>query len=122
VIIESAPTALRQTPASGPQPLIPAQLFRQARETAQGIRRVAETGRAAAAMRPEEVAMAVRPLAFGARLRHGDRTLRVRKNERDARAYVVEDGQARRGTQRRDHVSLEGALRDLARSWRARLH
>jgi hypothetical protein len=66
--------------------------------------------------------MAVRPLAFGARLRHGDRTLRVRKNERDARAYVVEDGQARRGTQRRDHVSLEGALRDLARSWRARLH
>ena len=49
--------------------------------------------------------MAVRPLAFGARLRHGERTLRVRK--RDEKGYVVEDGHARRGTQRRDHVSLE---------------
>jgi hypothetical protein len=71
-------------------------------------------------MRPEEEAMAVRPLVFGARLRHGERTLRVRK--RDEKGYVVEDGHARRGTQRRDHVSLEGALRDLAKSWRARLH
>jgi hypothetical protein len=66
--------------------------------------------------------MAIRPLVFGARLRHGERTLSVRRRERDARGYVVEDGHPRRGTQRRDHVSLEGALRDLARTWRSRLH
>jgi hypothetical protein len=42
--------------------------------------------------------MAVRPLVFGARLRHRDRTLR------------------------RDHLSLDGALRDLARTWRSRLN
>ena len=64
--------------------------------------------------------MAVRPLVFGARLRHGERTLKVRRRERDC--YVVEDGHPRRATQRRDHVSLEGALRDLARTWRSRLH
>jgi hypothetical protein len=66
--------------------------------------------------------MAVRPLVFGARLRQNDRTLRVRRHERDERGYVVEDSDPRRGTRRRDHVSLDGALRDLARSWRARLH
>jgi len=66
--------------------------------------------------------MAVRPLVFGARLRQNDRTVRVRRHERDARGYVVEDSDPRRGTRRRDHVSLDGALRDLARTWRARLH
>jgi hypothetical protein len=66
--------------------------------------------------------MAVRPLVFGARLRHGDRTLRVRRYERGARGYWVEDSDPRRATLRRDHASLDGALRDLARSWRARLH
>jgi hypothetical protein len=66
--------------------------------------------------------MALRPLAFGARLRQSDRTLRVRHNDRDARAYVVEDSDPRRATRRRDHTSLEGALRDLARTWRNRLH
>jgi hypothetical protein len=64
--------------------------------------------------------MAVRPLVFGARLRHGERTLRVRRRDREG--YVVEDGDPRRGTRRRDHASLEGALRDLARTWRSRLH
>ena len=64
--------------------------------------------------------MAVRPLAFGARLRHRDRTVLVRRS-RAERGYVVEDSD-RRATRRRDHVSLEGALRDLARTWRARLH
>lgn len=72
--------------------------------------------------RPEEDPMALRPLVFGARLRHGDRTLSVRRQERDARGYLVEDSDLRRATRRRDHVSLDGALRDLARSWRARLH
>ena len=66
--------------------------------------------------------MAIRPLAFGARLRDGARTVRVRMHDRDARRYVVEDGDLRRATRRREHPSLEGALRDLARSWRARLH
>ena len=66
--------------------------------------------------------MAVRPLAFGARLRHGGRTLRVRRSDRDARGYVIEDSDPRRATRRRDHLALEGALRDLARTWRARLH
>ena len=70
--------------------------------------------------RPEEDPMAVRPLAFGARLRHGGRTLRVRRS--DARGYVVEDSDPRRATRRRDHLALDGALRDLARTWRARLH
>ena len=65
--------------------------------------------------------MAVRPLAFGARLRHRDRTVLVRES-RGERGYVVEDSDPRRATRRRDHVSLEGALRDLARTWRARLH
>jgi hypothetical protein len=63
--------------------------------------------------------MATRPLAFGARLRHESRTLRVR---RSARGYVVEDSDPQRATRRRDHVALDGALRDLARSWRSRLH
>jgi len=66
--------------------------------------------------------MAVRPLAFGARLRHGGRTLRVRRSDRDARGYVIEDSDPLRTTRRRDHVALEGALRDLARTWRARLN
>ena len=66
--------------------------------------------------------MAIRPLVFGARLRQNDRTLRVRRHDRDARSYVVEDSDPRRATRRRDHGSLEGALRDAARTWRARLH
>jgi hypothetical protein len=65
--------------------------------------------------------MAVRPLAFGARLRNRGRTVRVRTHDRDARRYVVEDSDTRRATRRRDHPSLEGALRDLARTWRGRL-
>jgi hypothetical protein len=66
--------------------------------------------------------MAVRPLVFGARLRHRDRTLRVRRADRDLRGYVVEDSDPRRATLRRDHLSLDAALRDLARTWRSRLN
>jgi hypothetical protein len=66
--------------------------------------------------------MAVRALAFGVRLRDGGRTLRVRKSGATGRGYVVEDRDASRAARRRDHVSLEGALRDVARAWRARLH
>jgi hypothetical protein len=66
--------------------------------------------------------MAVRPFAFGARLRHKSRTVRVRTHERDTRRYVIEDSDADRATRRRDHASLSGALADLARTWRGRLN
>jgi hypothetical protein len=66
--------------------------------------------------------MARRPLAFGARLRFNDRTVSIRQNTRNKRAYVVEDASAGRPTRRRDHPSLGGALRDLASTWRGRLH
>ncbi len=66
--------------------------------------------------------MAIRPFAFGVRLRHGSRTVRVRQSRESARRYVLEDARAGRGTRRRDHASLAGALRDLAQTWRGRLH
>jgi len=66
--------------------------------------------------------MSIRPLAFGVRLRDRDRTVRVRKDEREADRYVVEE-QRRDGRRRkRKHSSLQGALRDAAASWRNRLH
>jgi hypothetical protein len=74
--------------------------------------------------RHEETTMATRPLAFGVRMRDKKtgRTVRVLQNRRDPRRYRVED--ARRGgeTHRREHDSLCGALRDLASTWRGRLH
>ena len=66
--------------------------------------------------------MAVRPLAFGVRLRHQGRTVCVRQNRSDSRRYVVEDGGSKRDTRRRDHPTLGSALRDLARTWRGRLN
>jgi len=66
--------------------------------------------------------MALRPFAFGARLRDGGRTVRVRSSQEGSRRYVLEDSAAGRSTRRRDHPTLDGALRDLARTWRGRLH
>ena len=66
--------------------------------------------------------MARRPLAFGARFRAGDRTLRVRRRTGREVGYVVEDERGGRATTRRDHASLGGALRDFAKAWRDRLH
>ena len=66
--------------------------------------------------------MASRPLAFGARLRHKGRTVKVRQQSRDPRAYALEDSREGRPTRRRDHPSLGAALRDLASTWRGRLH
>ena len=64
--------------------------------------------------------MAMRPLAFGVRLRDRGRTVAVRQ---DARRYVVEDTRAGGGPKRRrEHDSLGGALRDLAATWRSRLN
>ena len=65
--------------------------------------------------------MALRPFAFGVRLRDKNRTVRVRPNTRKARGYVVED-ERKSGKNRREHGSLNGALRDAAASWRSRLH
>jgi hypothetical protein len=70
----------------------------------------------------EEEAMAVRPFAFGVRLRDRGRTVRVRAQQRGARRYVVEDTGCGRPARQREHASLTGALRDLASTWRSRLH
>jgi len=66
--------------------------------------------------------MASRPLTFGVRLRDRERTVRVHAHERDPRQYVVEVSRRGRGSQRNVHGSLGGALREMARSWRNRLH
>lgn len=66
--------------------------------------------------------MAVRPLAFGVRLRDKRRTLRVRQHDRSPHTYEVVETQEGRETRRRSHGSLVGALGDAAASWRKRLH
>ena len=62
--------------------------------------------------------MALRPLAFGVRLRDKDRTLRVFKEGGASRRYVVEDSRAARKSRKREHGSLAGALKDAATTWR----
>lgn len=64
--------------------------------------------------------MAQRPLAFGVRLRDKQRTVRVRTE--GARRYVVEDSRTNGKTRKREHTTLTEALRDLALTWRHRLH
>ncbi len=66
--------------------------------------------------------MACRPFAFGVRLRDKGRTVRVRARSGDPGRYVVEESRQGRRPRSREHDSLDGALRDLAASWRARLH
>ena len=66
--------------------------------------------------------MAVRPFAFGARLRAPGRTVSVRKQEDTERSYVLEDERDGEPTVRREHTSLQDAMRDLAATWRKRLH
>ncbi len=66
--------------------------------------------------------MALRPFAFGVRLRDKERSVRVRARRDDPRRYVVEESRPGRPARSREHDSLHGALRDLAASWRARLH
>jgi hypothetical protein len=66
--------------------------------------------------------MAVRPLAFGVRLRDKRRTLEVRKHDRSPETYEVVEARDGRETRRRSHSSLVGALGDAAASWRKRLH
>jgi len=72
--------------------------------------------------RVEERDMALRPLAFGVRLRDKDRTLRVRNAEGDPTRYVIEDDRAGEATRTREHSSLAHAIEDAAATWRKRLH
>jgi hypothetical protein len=68
--------------------------------------------------------MALRPLVFGARLKDKGRSVRVRAakgTKGRSGGYVVEETRGDR-TRRRDHGTLDGALRDLAKSWRGRLN
>ena len=68
--------------------------------------------------------MATRPLAFGVRMhdKSRGRTVRVLQSQRDPRCYRVEDSRKSGETRQREHASLCGALRDLAHTWRQRLH
>ncbi len=84
--------------------------------------RPGNTGRASEGPIPEDVTMASRPLAFGVRLRDKGRTVTLRAHRSDPGCYVVEDSGRGREKRRRDHPSLGGALRDLASTWRGRLH
>ena len=65
--------------------------------------------------------MALRPLAFGLRLRDKGRTVRVRQDA-DSSSYVVEDSRAGAATRRRRHASARDAVKDAAKTWRSRLH
>ena len=66
--------------------------------------------------------MALRPFAFGVRLRDEQRTVRVIQDDRDPSQFRVEDQRGRRQSRRREHGSLAGALRDAASTWRGRLN
>jgi hypothetical protein len=66
--------------------------------------------------------MARRPLTFGLTYRSSDRTVRVRASEREPRRYLLEVSRQGGQTERREHDSLESAVRGFARAWRNRLH
>ena len=77
---------------------------------------------AAGAGRAKENPMASRPFAFGVRLRDRDRTVRVTRSAKSRSSYAIEDSRQGKSTRRREHASLGDALRDLASTWRGRLH
>ena len=66
--------------------------------------------------------MAVRPFSFGVRLCEKGHTVRVRALGAGSGQYVVEDSEKGRDTRRRVHGSLDGAIKDTAKTWRMRLH
>ncbi len=66
--------------------------------------------------------MALRPFAFGVRLRDKERTVRVIQCSRDPKKFEVEDSRRGSKPRAREHGSLGGALRDAAKTWRGRLH
>jgi hypothetical protein len=55
-------------------------------------------------------------------MRDKGRTVRVLQDRRDPSRYRGEDSRKGGKTQQREYGSLSGALRDLASSWRKRLH
>lgn len=65
--------------------------------------------------------MAIRPFAFGVRLRDKSRTVRVIQTK-DAKGYVLKDCDTKRKPRTRKHTTLEGAMKDAASTWRSRLH
>jgi len=65
--------------------------------------------------------MAIRPLTFGVRMRDKSRTVRVR-HTKDAKSYLVEDTDGKRKKRTREHATLQGAMKDLASTWRGRLN
>ena len=66
--------------------------------------------------------MALRPLAFGIRLRDKGRTLRVHNDPLNPRLYVLEDVREGDETRIRWHSSVSEAVEDAASTWRKRLH
>ena len=66
--------------------------------------------------------MALRPFAFGVRLRDKGRTVRVTQSQRDPKKYAVEDSRKGSRKTKREHGSLGGALKDAASTWRGRLN
>lgn len=66
--------------------------------------------------------MALRPLAFGIRLRDGGRTLRVRNDPQDPRRFLLEDVREGEAPRVRRHESASDAVRDAASIWRRRLN
>ncbi len=68
--------------------------------------------------------MAARSFAFGVRLRDKNRgrTVRVLQDRRDPSRYRIEDSGLGRQAREREHGSLCDVLRDLAATWRQRLH
>ncbi len=66
--------------------------------------------------------MASRLLTFGVRFRDRGRTVQVRAHDRDSRRYVLEVSRRGGKAVRREHASLNDALRDFASTWRERLH
>ncbi len=66
--------------------------------------------------------MALRPFAFGLRLRDKSRTVRVVQSPRDPKKFSVRDSRSGGKKSRREHSSLRGALEDAASTWRGRLN
>lgn len=66
--------------------------------------------------------MAVRPLAFGARFVHRDRTLRIQADPAAPGRYAVEELRRDGPPRVTGHASLASAIRQFAAAWRSRLH
>ncbi len=66
--------------------------------------------------------MALRPFAFSVRLRDKGRTLRVRNDPKNPRAYLLEDERPGEATRVRNHRDAPAAVKDAASTWRKRLN